>query len=104
MLGTADVFRRKISLETDITRSSSCSYVEWSTHEPEEGEFDFKGQADVVRFITMAGRLGFLVLLRPGPYIDAERDMVLTTFAAWKRNMLRLLYYLTITMMVSNHF
>ncbi|CAN7940128.1 unnamed protein product, partial [Ixodes hexagonus] len=51
------------------------TYIEWSSHEPENGQFNFEGQQDVVRFIEMAGRIGFLVILRPGPFIDAERDM-----------------------------
>lgn len=52
------------------------SYVEWSSHEPEEGHFDFEGQQDLVRFLRIAHKLGFMVILRPGPYICAERDFV----------------------------
>lgn len=55
---------------------SLCSYVEWSSHEPEEGSFDFEGQQNIVRFLKLAQKQDLLVLLRPGPYIDAERDMV----------------------------
>nr|XP_054929364.1 beta-galactosidase-like isoform X1 [Dermacentor andersoni] len=51
------------------------TYVEWSSHEPEEGHFDFEGQQDLVRFLKLAQDHGFLVLLRIGPYICAERDM-----------------------------
>ncbi|XP_065290356.1 beta-galactosidase-like isoform X1 [Dermacentor albipictus] len=50
------------------------TYVEWSSHEPEEGHFDFEGQQDLVRFLRIAHKLGFMVILRPGPYICAERD------------------------------
>ncbi|KAM7291243.1 putative beta-galactosidase precursor, partial [Ixodes scapularis] len=51
------------------------TYIEWSSHEPENGQYDFEGQEDIVKFIKIAERLGFLVILRPGPFIDAERDM-----------------------------
>ncbi|KAH6936751.1 hypothetical protein HPB50_021292 [Hyalomma asiaticum] len=50
------------------------TYVEWSSHEPEEGQYNFEGQQDLVRFLKIAHRLGFMVILRPGPYICAERD------------------------------
>ncbi|XP_075544665.1 beta-galactosidase-like isoform X2 [Dermacentor variabilis] len=51
------------------------TYVEWSSHEPEEGQFNFEGQQDIVRFLRLAQKHDLLVLLRPGPYIDSERDM-----------------------------
>ncbi|XP_072143702.1 beta-galactosidase-like [Dermacentor andersoni] len=50
------------------------TYVEWSSHEPEDGQYDFEGQQDLARFLRLAHRLGFMVILRPGPYICAERD------------------------------
>ncbi|KAH7969195.1 hypothetical protein HPB52_015787 [Rhipicephalus sanguineus] len=52
------------------------TFVEWSSHEPEEGHFDFRGQQDLVTFLEMAHNLSLMVILRPGPYIGAERDMV----------------------------
>nr|XP_037270727.1 beta-galactosidase-like [Rhipicephalus microplus] len=51
------------------------TFVEWSSHEPEEGLFDFRGQQDLVSFLEMAHNLSLMVILRPGPYIGAERDM-----------------------------
>lgn len=50
-------------------------YVEWNSHEPEQGKYDFSGDNDLVRFIKLAQEHDLLVLLRVGPYIDAERDM-----------------------------
>ncbi|KAG1668979.1 Beta-galactosidase [Nymphon striatum] len=50
------------------------SYIEWSQHEPEVGQYDFEGNLDVVKFFQTAQKMGLLVILRPGPYIDAERD------------------------------
>lgn len=43
-------------------------------HEKQPGVFDFDGQNNVFKFIEMANKTGFVVLLRPGPYACAERD------------------------------
>lgn len=48
------------------------TYVPWNFHEPIEGQFTFKGQADLARFIKTADRLDLFVILRPSPYICAE--------------------------------
>ncbi|XP_054271628.1 beta-galactosidase-like isoform X2 [Macrosteles quadrilineatus] len=50
-------------------------YVEWSRHEPQPGVFDFTGENDLEHFIKLAEEEGLLVILRPGPYICAERDL-----------------------------
>jgi beta-galactosidase GanA len=51
-------------------------YINWNFHEPERGFYDFSGDADFVKFIKLAQEMGFVVILRPGPFIDAEVDMV----------------------------
>lgn len=51
------------------------TYVEWSLHEPEPGRFNWVGDADLVEFLNIAQEEDLLVLLRPGPYICAERDL-----------------------------
>ena len=51
-------------------------YVEWSSHEPEEGMYDFSGIADLASFLTIAQDEDLVVILRLGPFMDAERDMV----------------------------
>ena len=48
------------------------TYVAWNLHERREGEFDFEGGLDLVRFIEIADSLGLKVILRPGPFICAE--------------------------------
>jgi len=50
------------------------TYVAWNVHEPVEGEFDFCGMGDLVRFIQTAQELGLHVIIRPSPYICAEWD------------------------------
>lgn len=51
-------------------------YINWNFHEPERGVYDFSGDADFVKFFKLAQELGFVVVLRPGPFINAEVDMV----------------------------
>lgn len=50
------------------------TYVFWNFHERQPGDFDFKGQANLSRFISLAQEEGLYVLLRPGPYVCAEWD------------------------------
>ncbi|KAL5698664.1 beta-galactosidase [Ranunculus cassubicifolius] len=57
------------------------TYVPWNLHEPQEGEWVFEGIADLEAFVTTCHKLGFLVMLRPGPYICGEWD--LGGFPAW---------------------
>ena len=57
------------------------TYVAWNVHEPEPGDWNFEGQADVREFILEAQSLGLYVILRPGPYICAEWDC--GGFPAW---------------------
>ena len=50
------------------------TYTCWNLHERREGQFDFSGGLDMVRFIEIAESLGLKVIIRPGPYICAEFD------------------------------
>ncbi len=52
------------------------SYIEWSSHEPEKGTYDFSGDKDLIGFLKTAQEVGLVVILRAGPFIAAERDMV----------------------------
>lgn len=51
------------------------TYVEWSLHNPHDGFYDWTGMADLENFIRLAAQEDLYVILRPGPYICAERDM-----------------------------
>ncbi|XP_023222257.1 beta-galactosidase-like [Centruroides sculpturatus] len=51
------------------------TYIEWNSHEPEPGTYIFEDNYDIVNYIQTAGKVGLLVILRPGPFIDAEREM-----------------------------
>lgn len=51
------------------------TYVEWSLHNPHDGVYQWTGPADAVRFVQLAALECLLVVLRPAPYICAEREM-----------------------------
>jgi beta-galactosidase len=51
-----------------------CAYLFWNVHEPEPGQFNFSGDADVAAFCRLAQAEGLKVILRPGPYSCAEWD------------------------------
>ncbi|XP_060572131.1 beta-galactosidase-like isoform X1 [Ruditapes philippinarum] len=48
------------------------TYVPWNIHETVEGQYDFEGQQDIVKFLQTAQKYNLAVILRPGPYICAE--------------------------------
>lgn len=50
------------------------TYVEWSSHEVSPGKYSYEGFRDVEHFLRLADEEGLYVLLRPGPFISAERD------------------------------
>lgn len=54
--------------------NSIATYVPWCIHEPEDGDirFDDCEERDLSDFLTLAGRIGLKVILRPGPYQYAE--------------------------------
>ncbi|MFI5688324.1 beta-galactosidase [Streptomyces sp. NPDC051636] len=49
-------------------------YVAWNYHSPAPGKYDFTGVRDLDLFLRMAAETGLYVILRPGPYINAEVD------------------------------
>jgi hypothetical protein len=55
--------------------------IPWNLHEPQPGQFDFSGIADLPRYIDLCAELGLLVIVRPGPYICAEWEN--GGFPAW---------------------
>ncbi|MFF8590395.1 beta-galactosidase [Streptomyces sp. NPDC015220] len=49
-------------------------YVAWNYHSPAPGKYDFTGVRDLDLFLRTAAETGLYVVLRPGPYINAEVD------------------------------
>lgn len=50
------------------------TYVFWDQHELVEGVYDFEGDKDLVAFIELAQKIGFVVILRVGPYGCGEHE------------------------------
>ncbi|KAL9233365.1 hypothetical protein vseg_008379 [Gypsophila vaccaria] len=48
------------------------TYVFWDLHEPQQGQYDFSGRNDLVKFIKEIQAQGLYVCLRIGPYIESE--------------------------------
>ncbi|CAI9100577.1 OLC1v1037707C2 [Oldenlandia corymbosa var. corymbosa] len=48
------------------------TYVFWNVHEPQQGKYNFEGNADIVKFLKLAQAAGLYVHLRIGPFICAE--------------------------------
>ncbi|XP_052184799.1 beta-galactosidase 13-like [Diospyros lotus] len=48
------------------------TYVFWNLHEPVQGQYNFEGNADLVKFIKLIQEHGMYVTLRLGPFIQAE--------------------------------
>ncbi|HEX6354076.1 beta-galactosidase [Actinophytocola sp.] len=47
-------------------------YFSWAYHSPAPGRYDFSGVRDVDRLLRLTEELGMYVVVRPGPYINAE--------------------------------
>ncbi|HUI41804.1 MAG TPA: beta-galactosidase [Terriglobia bacterium] len=47
------------------------TYVFWDYHEPEQGRCDL---SEFEEFVKLVGSMGFLMIVRPGPYVCAEWD------------------------------
>ncbi|KAL1316021.1 hypothetical protein AAHE18_15G034600 [Arachis hypogaea] len=48
------------------------TYVFWNIHEPVQGQFNFEGDYDLVKYIKTIGENGMYATLRVGPFIEAE--------------------------------
>jgi beta-galactosidase len=53
-----------------------ATYVPWDYHEYKRGQLDFTGRTDQTRnlkgFLELTRKMGFWVIIRPGPYIYSE--------------------------------
>uniref|UniRef100_K3XS54 Beta-galactosidase n=1 Tax=Setaria italica TaxID=4555 RepID=K3XS54_SETIT len=48
------------------------TYVFWNVHEPLQGQYNFEGRYDLVKFIREIHAQGLYVSLRVGPFIESE--------------------------------
>lgn len=51
------------------------TYIFWNLHEPQRDVFDFSGNNDIVQFVRTAQEEGLWIILRPLPYVCAERGL-----------------------------
>lgn len=49
-------------------------YTIWNFHEPREGQFEFSGEQNLDRFLSLVKQLGMYAIVRVGPYYCAEWD------------------------------
>lgn len=47
-------------------------YFDWGYHTPKQGRYDFSGVRDMDRLLQTAQEVGLYVIVRPGPYMNAE--------------------------------
>ena len=63
-----DIFKKMRAMGLNCVET----YCAWNLHEKKKGEFDFSGNLDIAKFITIAAEEGLMAIVRPGPYICAE--------------------------------
>lgn len=50
-------------------------YIDWGYHSAKQGHYDFSGVRNIERVLDMAEAEGLYVIIRPGPYVNAELSM-----------------------------
>ncbi|CAM6119644.1 unnamed protein product [Calypogeia fissa] len=60
------------------------TYVFWSGHEPQKGQYNFKDRYDLAKFVRIVGEAGLYLNLRIGPYVCAEWNF--GGFPTWLRD------------------
>lgn len=67
-------WRRIIRVMKAAGLNALSTYISWSLHNPADGEYVWDGLADLNQFLDICKEEEMFVILRPGPYIGAERD------------------------------
>lgn len=65
-------WRNRLETLRAMGANTVTTYVFWNLHEPRQGQWNFRDDADLARFVKTAGEVGLMVILRPGPYVCAE--------------------------------
>lgn len=71
-----DSWRDRLEVMKSAGLTVIDTYVEWATHNPQPGIYNWDDVADLEHFLELTQELGFYVILRPGPYINAARENV----------------------------
>ena len=67
-------WRHRLELMRAFGLNTLQTYVPWSLHEPEPGQFCFEGHLNLRAFLELCQEVGLYVMLRPAPYICSECD------------------------------
>ena len=69
-------WKHVIQLAKKANNNAISTYIPWSWHEVEEGQFDFDGsthpQRNLRAFLDMVKKAGLLFVCKPGPYVFGE--------------------------------
>lgn len=66
-----ELWRDRFSKVRQAGFNTVDTYIFWNYHERRPGEFDF---SELEQYLRLAKEFGFWVIVRPGPYVDAEFD------------------------------
>jgi len=71
-----DTWNERLSQIKDANIVAISTYVPWNFHEYEVEKYDFTGETnprrDLEGFLRLCEEIGLKVIIRPGPYINAE--------------------------------
>ena len=68
-------WEHRIKMCKALGMNTMCAYVFWNIHEQRPGQYDFTGDRDLARFVSLCQKHGMWVIVRPGPYSCAEWEM-----------------------------
>ncbi|KAM0938733.1 putative beta-galactosidase [Dioscorea sansibarensis] len=69
---TPDVWPELIARAKQGGLNTIDTYVFWNVHEPIQGKYNFEGRYDLVKFLKLIHSHKMFVVLRIGPFIQAE--------------------------------
>lgn len=67
-----EYWRDRLQMAKAMGMNTVATYIFWNYHEPQKGNYNFTGNADVAEFVKIAGEVGLWVIIRPSPYACAE--------------------------------
>jgi len=67
-----EAWRQRMKMAKAMGLNTIGTYVFWNVHEPQKGQYDFKGNSNISEFVKIAQEEGLWVVLRPSPYVCAE--------------------------------
>ena len=79
---THEIWRETLDRMAAAGMNHVTTYVPWDWHEEEEGKFRWDGDRDLDKFLALAYARGFIVGLKPGPFITAEWPRGFGSFGA----------------------